>query len=223
MAKDYIPRPNDEFNGWFLNLVVYVKTKTTGANAEWRHIPAEEIELLEGVHEAWVYAYEPTLGPRNDALIQTRNDTRREAEAIIRPFVQRYLMWPPVTDTDRRSMRLTVRDKTRTDHREVPQMVAATLEPGPVRQVILNFKIEGADHRAKPEGYDGAVIIYAVGPTAFTRVEDLRDGHEIASRTPHTLHFTDEQRGQIVSVCLCWQNERGTRGAWSQILSTVIP
>jgi hypothetical protein len=45
----------------------------------------------------------------------------------------------------------------------------------------------------------------------------------MASRTPHTLVFTDAQRGKTVSVALCWQNERGIRGEWSEILNTVIP
>jgi hypothetical protein len=42
-------------------------------------------------------------------------------------------------------------------------------------------------------------------------------------RTPHTLVFTDDQRGKTVSVALAWQNERGIRGEWGEILSTIIP
>ena len=55
-------------------------------------------------------------------------------------------------------------------------------------------------HRAKPLGYDGAVLIWAIGDAPFTRIEDLRDGNLMASRTPHTLVFTDDQRGKTVSV-----------------------
>ena len=61
---------------------------------------------------------------------------------------------------------------------------------------------DDARHRAKPEGYDGAVVMWAVGDAPFTRIEDLTGGHTMASRTPHPLVFT---------------------GEWSDILSTVIP
>jgi hypothetical protein len=45
----------------------------------------------------------------------------------------------------------------------------------------------------------------------------------MASRTPHTLQFTEEDRGKTVYIALRWQNERGNTGPWSDIKSTVIP
>jgi hypothetical protein len=47
--------------------------------------------------------------------------------------------------------------------------------------------------------------------------------HTMASKTPHSLEFTEEDRGKRVYVALCWQNERGLTGAWSDIQSAIIP
>jgi hypothetical protein len=45
----------------------------------------------------------------------------------------------------------------------------------------------------------------------------------MASRTPFTLHFEETDRGKTVYVALAWQNERGIRGAWSDIKSAIVP
>jgi hypothetical protein len=108
---------------------------------------------------------------------------------------------------------------------DVARLEAAILSVDAAQASFDNSATPGnrAAHRAKPRGYDGAVLIWAVGGTPFTRLEDLRDGNLMASRTPHTLVFTDDQRGKTVSVALAWQNERGIRGEWGEILSTIVP
>jgi hypothetical protein len=35
--------------------------------------------------------------------------------------------------------------------------------------------------------------------------------------------FEEEERGSTVYIAAAWQNERGNIGAWSEILSAVIP
>ena len=57
-------------------------------------------------------------------------------------------------------------------------------------------------------------------PTADTR----SGGNWLPGRrAAHTLVFTDDQRSKTVSVALAWQNERGIRGEWGEILSTIVP
>ncbi|MDR0695132.1 MAG: hypothetical protein LBF81_07535, partial [Prevotellaceae bacterium] len=45
----------------------------------------------------------------------------------------------------------------------------------------------------------------------------------LATRTPYILEFTDEERGKTVYVAICWQNEKGEKGPWSEIESAIIP
>ena len=92
----------------------------------------------------------------------------------------------PLTDVERAALSLRPLDIIRTPHIDVTEKVSATISPGNIREVVIHFWIEGVAHRAKPAGYDGAVIIWAVGDTPFTRIEDLNSGHTMASRTPHT-------------------------------------
>jgi hypothetical protein len=69
---------------------------------------------------------------------------------------------------------------------------------------------------------NGAVIVYAVlaeppaDPDALTR-------SVLATRTPHVFEFTEEERGKTVYVAICWQNEKGEKGPWSEIESAIVP
>jgi hypothetical protein len=91
-----------------------------------------------------------------------------------------------------------------------------------IREVLVNFWIKGETHRAKPLHYDGAVIIWAILDTPPASPDDLIL-HTLASKTPHTLEFREEDRGKTVYIAAAWQNERGNVGRWSEIQSAVIP
>ncbi|MDR2115178.1 MAG: hypothetical protein LBP87_02230, partial [Planctomycetaceae bacterium] len=90
------------------------------------------------------------------------------------------------------------------------------------RRLKILFHDMNSSNKAKPYGVNGAVIAYAVldkppaDPNALTRTV-------LATRTPHVLDFTEEERGQKVYVAICWQNEKGQKGPWSEIESAIIP
>jgi len=190
--------------------------------AEWG-IPNGEVVTLRQIHAAAVQTNTAAEdGQGNRVLIAQANEVSRALGNQMRRLHRRFLSLDFV-DSDWISLDLDPRDNSRTTHFEVKELVRASLRPGAIREVIIDFQIEGADHKAKPEGYDGAVVMWVVGGAPAMDLAELIGGHEMASRTPYSLHFTDADRGKVVSVALCWQNERGIRGQWTEILSTVIP
>ena len=82
--------------------------------------------------------------------------------------------------------------------------------------------VEYSAHKAKPTGYDGAVIVWGILDAPPTGPDDLVN-HAMASRTPHVLTFEEAQRGKTVYICAAWQNERGNIGPWSEILNAIVP
>jgi len=87
---------------------------------------------------------------------------------------------------------------------------------------VVDFKVAGAAHKAKPTNYDGAVIIWGM----LDREPSSRDElprHIMASRTPCTLSFEEAERGKRVWVALSWQNERGITGPWRGYKSAIVP
>jgi len=222
MSTGYIPRGNAEFDSWFANLKDYVVQKTTSIPPEWEHIPAKDVEELAAAYDDWHQGYAPTLQPHTPAQTVAKNDARERAETVVRPFVQRFLHFKPVTDVDRVEMGIPNHDKTRTGHTVVHETVDFVIHVRNQRELSIDFWQEGQAHKAKPDEYDGAVMVWEVLNAPPADQDALRH-HTLASRTPVTLRFTEEDRGKRCYVALRWQNERGIVGAWSDMKEAVIP
>ena len=221
-SQDYVPANDAEFNNWFRNIVEYVAARTGGTPPEWAYIPPSSVAGLEAAYEDWFRFYEPTLQPHEPAVTTEKNNARRRSERVVREFVQRFLQWPPVTDGDRRNMGIPNRDTTPTPHIEVTEAVELELGLRNIREILVNFRVKGSAHKAKPTGYDGAVIVWGILDAPPTGPDDLVN-HTMASRTPHVLTFEESQRGKTVYICAAWQNERGNIGPWSEILNAIVP
>jgi hypothetical protein len=219
---DYIPRPDEAFNTFFKNINQYVGLKTTGTNPEWTHIPqAAQTELLSA-YTAWYSAFVLTLKPHSSVETKEKNRVRLLSERALRAFVNQYLRFPPVTDMDRDNMGIPNRDLIRTPHIDVKETVEFELKLRNIREILVDFWVKGESHKAKPDGYDGAVLIWDVLDTPPQRPADLTL-HTMASRTPHAIEFDETERGRTVYVAASWQNERGNIGHWSEIQSAKIP
>jgi len=220
--SDYIPARDADFNAWLKGLLSYVDAKVFGPSPAWPHVPAAFVDDLHRAEADWYMHYEATLYPHTPVHTAEKNAARSRAEAVARPFVQRFLHWPPVTDGDRVAMGVPNRDAVRTEHRVVDEAVEFELRLRNIREILVNFWVKGAHNRAKPVGYDGAVILWDVLDSPPERPEDLRR-HRMASRTPHEIDFDETERGKRVYVALAWQNERGVLGQFSEIQNAVVP
>ena len=128
----------------------------------------------------------------------------------------------PVTNVDRLEMGVPNHDTIRTNHIEVNEMVDFLLSHGNIRQINVDFWVQGVDNKAKPYGYDGAVVIWAQLDNQPADHSELVH-HALASRTPFKLHFEENERRKQVFVAIAWQNARGIQGQWSEIKSIYIP
>jgi len=217
-ARDYVPSNAAQFNRFMINLLDYVSAKS----GEWTNIPEERIEELGAVFNIFAAAFEATQGPHNPAQTLARQEAQAECTRVLRQFVNQFLRFPPVTNVDRLEMGVPNHDVIRTDHKVVTEIVDFVIHLSSIRELVIDFWIQGADHKAKPHGYDGAVIIWGLRDTPPAAPEEL-EHHIMASRTPFTLHFEETERGKTVYVGLAWQNERGILGQWSEYKSAIIP
>jgi len=181
-----------------------------------------DFEALGEQYILWKTAFNKTQEPHIPQLTTEKNRVRLASERALRHFVNRFLRFEPVTDLDRDKMGIPNRDLIRTPHIDVTEVVEFETKLRNIREVLVNFWIKGQTHKAKPAGYDGAVLIWDVLDTPPTSTHDLTL-HTMASRTPHALEFAEEERGKTVYIAAAWQNERGLIGQWSEIQSAVIP
>ncbi|MDR2740215.1 MAG: hypothetical protein LBB68_10360, partial [Treponema sp.] len=104
MASDYIPRKDAAFDTWFSVMYQYVSQTCAGSPPAWTHIPQAALSTLGELHTAWKTAYGATFGPHTKVDTEAKNDAKKAAIVAVRPFVNQFLRYPPVTDEDRTAM-----------------------------------------------------------------------------------------------------------------------
>jgi hypothetical protein len=91
-----------------------------------------------------------------------------------------------------------------------------------IRQVQVDFRVQGSVNKAKPANYAGAVVVWDILDKTPEQPEDL-SRHALASRTPYAIDFKEKERGKTVYAALCWENEKGQRGPWSEVQAAIVP
>ena len=221
--QDYIPSNDAEFNQWFKNLCQYVTQKTGGGSPEWTHIPASEVTLLGDTYAAWYAAYAPTLSPHIPAATLAKNEARKDAEAVVRPFVGQWLMWKQVSDQQRVDMGLH-NPAPRREHIPAPSTVPE-LSPhaGNPRQVVVPYRNSGSTHKGKPRDVHGIEVRWAILDHPPVNVNGLANS-AFDTNSPLTLEFEEQDRGKRVYMAGCWEIEReGVKGGYGEIVSAIVP
>jgi len=221
MARDYVPRRDMDFNNWFINMIDYTH-KLVVDDKVWEHIPDEALQNLERSHDDWFIYYQPTLAPHIPNLTIAKNEARKRNEKIVRDFVQRYLMWPPVTDADRGYLGLNIRDVIPTPQpvpSTVPEIEAITSR---IRRVTLRIREFGSTSYSKPDYVSGYDICWGVVDARPTKVEDLPNKVSI-SANPLDLDFQDTDRGKKIYFAARFYNYKREAGLWSDLESAFIP
>jgi hypothetical protein len=159
---------------------------------------------------------------KNSIVVAEKNAARKMLEGIIRTLAGFRLKNPIITDAERIALGLHVRDTTPSNIPAPTTRPEIDLDVLDFRRLKVTFHDQGSDSKAKPYGVNGAVIIYAVLDTPPADHSALTRS-VLATRTPHILEFTEEERGKTVYVAICWQNEKGEKGPWSEIESAIVP
>jgi hypothetical protein len=221
--QDFVPQSDAAYDQYFKNIVQYVAEQSTGANPRWTHIPQATRTAQANDYAAWYTAYAVTFKPHSSQETAEKNRLKKSTMKNLRAFIKAYLRYhPDVTNADRDNCGIPNDDDSRTpvpipDTR--PEFEIAVKD---IRTLSLLFHDQGTKSRAIPYGFDGAVIRWVVMDRPATSVKELTESH-LATRSPYTLVFTDEERGKVVSIAMQWQNEKGEKGKPSEIQSTIVP
>jgi hypothetical protein len=182
-----------------------------------------EITILKGYADKAQAALDVAQGENKGPVAA---EAARVAFAKLKEYMrflkERKMFIPPISLPGWVALGLKVPDGTRTPHIDVKEDVEFEIRLNSIRELVINFWVKGEAHRAKPNGYDGAVIIWGILEEPPESVHDLIL-HSMASRTPYPLEFTEQERGKTAYIALAWQNDRGLIGKWSEIQSAIVP
>jgi hypothetical protein len=192
--------------------------------------PQEDYDRLE--QEKNIYAQKLEVAnadaTRTPMNIRGKNAAKKVLEKDIRLSTGEYLTRNHLlTEEDFTMLGLPIRKATRT-----PAPVALTypgysIDSGTIRRLIVHFydQVQGqgaTKTNAKPAGQHGAEIRWAISDTPIVDMSMLTNS-SFDTRTPFTLEFEGHDRGKMVYFALRWENTRGLKGPWSEIISAVIP
>jgi hypothetical protein len=210
------------FDAWLRFLVTYVAAKTAGMAPVWNHIPPDAVSGLEAAADAWTAAYTVYQGPHTPVDTLAKKEARKAAEDYVRPFVNQYLRFPPVTDEDREAMGIPNKDPKPTPipaPSGIPEVVVEIPHP---RIIHIRFKAVNAERWGKPEGVTSMECVWVLAGTPPANISDLVHT-ALSSRSPLTLSFEENERGSHCYFAVRWLTGTIKAGDWSEIFHVIVP
>ncbi|MDR3337753.1 MAG: hypothetical protein LBT16_11160 [Treponema sp.] len=215
---DYIPKTDGELLSFAKNLYAYALANFT----RW------EVPSPQAMLEAPVAAFETALAAYhapNHGKVDTlaKNEAKKALTGGLRIYVQGYIARnPAVTDEDKESMGLPLRDTTSTPH-PVPELKPETVvEPagkGKHRVTAVNPETHTKEKPALVEGVAFAHRLRgAEEPQA--RAEDMPSVFQTG--TGRSFQWKEADYGKVVDYATAYEKAGGERGPWSDVVSQII-
>jgi hypothetical protein len=218
--SDFIPAKGADFNLWVNNFFPYME-----ANADRFGIDPAIVAALHPLLCDWnsKYTIAETPATSTRVTILEKNEARSTLEEQLRPFIKEHLAFNhSVTDGDRRSMELPVYKTTRTPAGLPADAPETWADSSVLRRLTIHFRIAGKRSGAKPKGVHGAEIRWCILNHAPLSIDEMIHS-SFDTRSPFTLEFDECDRGKSVYFCVRWENSRGEKGPWSEIVMAIIP
>lgn len=220
MAKDYIPRRDDDFLQWAMNMRNLITT-----SPETFGLTLAQADHYADLYEAFAAAYRTAIEPstRTKPSVNAKNEARRTLEREARRLARLIQATTSVTDAQKAELGLTVRNSNATP-------VARPLEP-PVVFVKLRFgstvrvtlRSRNTTRKGKPEGVAGAMLFSYIGDYPPATLDGWRlEGQTTRPQTDMTFSGDEIVPGAKVWVTTYWYNPRGEAGPAAEPKSTFV-
>jgi hypothetical protein len=217
---DFIPQADKSFHEWQGIFFAYLRQHVS----VWS-VPDPDMVALGDLKSEWESRFATAENPATRTLvaIAAKTEARKAYVHALRGLIKSFIAYNPrVTNDDRRDMGLPVHSEARTPAPAPTTYPEAEVDSAVIRHLTMHFRDNGKASKAKPAGVHGAEIRWAILPAPPAKVSDLVNS-AFDTHTPFTLEFEEDQRGKAVYFCLCWENTRGEKGQWSEIVSAIVP
>ncbi|MDR2361317.1 MAG: hypothetical protein LBD91_01145 [Prevotellaceae bacterium] len=219
MPRNFIPGSDALFDIWQSNLITKMTASATRFN-----IPAAVVTDIVTKQVRWNTAYAAAKDPatRTKITVKEKQQARDDYEDSLRALTRSYLTYnPAVTDSDRENLELPIHKTTHT-----PAPVATEppwLKPNTSLLRHVSFDYGGSElSKTKPTGQHGLELIWEIAKERPPHVRNLT--HSVFdTHTPLVIEFDEEDRGNTLWYTARWENTRGEKGPWGEIVSVIIP
>ncbi|MDR1372867.1 MAG: hypothetical protein LBJ17_07110 [Dysgonamonadaceae bacterium] len=220
-TKDYIPKREEDFFYWQKNFI----TTITNYGAEDYMPPASYHELMR-LNDDYEkkYAITADKSRRTSVTILSRQEARAVYEKYTRKIAQTYLVRnPDLTNSQKLALGLHVPKTYRNPSPVATESPDVNVDTSILGRLLFRYYERGHSHRkAKPEGQHGIEFVWVQSDVKPTRWEELIHS-SVSTKSPLILEFENDMRGKTIYFALRWENTRGQKGPWTEILSSIIP
>ncbi|MEM7807912.1 MAG: hypothetical protein AAF561_07370 [Planctomycetota bacterium] len=159
---------------------------------------------------------------RTGPVVEEQQEKLRELRTATRALVRQIQARPETTDFQRRTLGITVPDRTRTERPAPTEEPVVTISE--CQRHMVAIKIRREDGRAgKPAGINGMNVYYAVSPTVPTHIGGWTHAGQ-ATRMNHTIAMPlDVPAGATIWVTANYYNGRGEVGPLAAAATTNLP
>jgi hypothetical protein len=200
-----------------------VFTAEAQAQAAALGIPSGTVTDLTTKKAAFSTAYDASRLPEASGLDRThKNEARAALVADIRRVKNKYVDTADLSASGREAFGLPPKDDVRTSIPAPDVTVGLTARPREARQIEVERVVAETGAKANPYGMDGAILYEKVGGPAPASPEELTQSM-ILKRFKTTRVYGEADRGKQVWYAARWQNNKGDKGAWSDIVTAFIP
>lgn len=219
MPDKFVPRKDTDFNTWAATFTEYARSHFDALD-----LNEDAVQEAVALAQTFQTALDRSNAAQNAArsAIAAKDDARVALEKVLRELTREVQGNAIVSDAQRKSLGVTVRDKTPTP------VAAPTSSPELIVEIWgrLTHRIRFRDaatptRRAKPDGVSGCEIWVKVGGDVPKDESEMRYIGR-ASRSPFAHDFAGESAGKTAFYRARWVSTRGETGAWSQTVSATI-
>ena len=178
---------------------------------------------ITSAQSGWATAFPAHVAAVNAAKAakQTKDEARAAYVAVIRPLVRRLQASAVVSDAEKASLGITVRQEPGPIGPPTTAPIC-TIECGNRLQQTLRFVDSATPTRkAKPAGALGVEIWNKVGTTPPTGENDLRFV-AVDTNAPYVMNFDSADGGKTNYVWMRWVSPTGERGPWGEQAQATI-
>ena len=214
-----IPRKDADFNVWQNVIANAANDNMTNwlLDSDWfegRFFPARNAWV-----DAWAAYENPTT--RTTLITFAKNKVRKNYEKLLSILVSNLRVNTRVIDEERMALGIVIPDRKPSPAPVPTTYPMVTIDTSVIRRLGIHFRDSATNSLAKPKGVHGAEIKWVVTDEKPTIEALLHSSFD--TRTPYIFEFDDTQRGKTVWMCLRWENTRGEKGPWGDMISAIIP
>jgi hypothetical protein len=219
--SDFLPRKDADFLQWVVNFSTALAKIAARVG-----FPDQAYQQLSTLKNTFSSKLQIAEAPetRTKPAIKDKDIAREDLEKNLRQAIGEYLTRNHLlTGVDRANLGLPIYKTGRTPSPRATDAPDVEVDTSTIGRLTVHFFKKGGSHRkGKPAGQHCAELVYIISDTPPTRWDELIHS-VIDTNSPLELTFENDRRGKTVYFALRWENTRGEKGPWSEIMSAIIP